>query len=122
MDTLENAFGIYGHRSGRLTGPPQAPSPAEHEAWRAARMTAFRRAKAEFEALERTAVSLMIDGAPFTGFRIDYPDCSGHEVAWNDQTVQCVSTATALDVLALRSAADEDLRRIASSVPGGPRT
>lgn len=84
-------------------------------------MTAFRQAKAEFKALERTAVSTVIGGAPFAGFRVDCPDCSGLEVDWNGQTVQCVSTAAALVVLALRSAADEDLRRIASSLPGGPR-
>jgi hypothetical protein len=121
VDTLENAFGIYGRRSRRLGGPPRGASPAELAAWRAERTAAFRRDKAEFEALARTAVSIVIDGASFVGFRVDYPDCSGLEVSWNGQTVQCVSTAAALDVLALRSAEEEDLRRIASSMPAGPR-
>jgi hypothetical protein len=115
VDTLENAFGIYGHRSGRLDGPLRGASPAEHAAWRSEQMAAFRRGKAEFEALARTAVSIVIDGASFVGVRVDYPDCSGLEVDWNDQTVQCVSTAAALDALVLRSAADGDLQRICTA-------
>ena len=121
VDTLENAFGIYGHRSGHVGGPPRGASPAEHAAWRAERSAAFHRDKAEFEALARADVSIVIDGAPVAGFRVDYPDCSGLEVNWDGRLVQCVGMAAVLDALALRSAADEDLRRIASFKPAGPR-
>jgi hypothetical protein len=121
VDTLENAFGIYGHRSGRIEGPPRGASPAERTAWRAEQVAAFRRHRAEFAALARTAASIVVDGAPVTGFRVDYPDCSGLEVNWNGQTIQCVGTAGTLDALALRSAADEDLRRVASPPSAGPR-
>jgi hypothetical protein len=119
IDTLENAFGIYGHRSGSRGGPPRGATPAEHAAWRAERVDAFRRDKAEFAALTRTAASILIDGAPYTGFRVDYPDCAGLEVDWNGQTVQCVSIAAVLDTLELRTAAPGDLRRVAS--PPRPR-
>jgi hypothetical protein len=121
VDTLHNAFGIYGHRSAPLGGPPRGAPRAEHEAWVAQRVAAHRRDRAEFEAMARTAASVPIDGAPAAGFRVDYPDCSGLEVDWNGQTVQCVSEAGVLDSLALRTAADEDFRRIASSMPDGPR-
>jgi hypothetical protein len=121
IDTLKDAFGIYGRHAGGVGGPPRGASSAELEAWRAERMAAFRRDSAEFEALTRTAVSIVIDGDRFSGFRVDYPDCSGLEVDWNGQTVQCVGLAAALDVLALRSAADEDLTGIASALPAGPR-
>lgn len=120
IDTIEDAFGIYGHRSRNLGGPPRGASSAEHEAWRAERMAAFHRNKAEFEALARRAVSILIDGSPFAGFRVDYPDCSGLEVDWNGQTVQCVGEAMVLDVLTLRSAADEDVTAIASPPTVGP--
>jgi hypothetical protein len=121
VDTLENAFGIYGHRSARYGGPPRGASPAELAAWSTERVATSRRNRAEFEALDRRAVRIMIDGAPFAGFRVDYPDCSGIEVNWNGQTVQCVGTDTALDALALRSAADTDLRDFAPPPPVGPR-
>lgn len=121
VDTLENAFGIYGRRSAGRGGPPRGASPAEEAAWHAERMAAFQRERAEFEALARTAVSIVIDGGRFEGFRVDYPDCSGLEVDWNGQTVQCVGTTAAIDTLALRTAVDEDLAGIASSLPAGPR-
>ena len=113
VDTLENAFGIYGRRSGSA-GPPRGASPAEHAAWRAERVDAFRRDKIEFEARARTSAGIVIDGIPFAGFRVDYPDCAGLEVDWNGQTVQCVGLAAVLDVLELRSAATDDLQRVAS--------
>ena len=120
IDTLQQAFGTYGRRSG-LLGPPRGASPAEVDAWRDERRGAFSRDRAEYEALSRKAVSILIDGSPFAGFRVDYPDCSGLEVDWNGQTVQCVGTTDALDVLTLRSATEEDAEAIASSLPGRPR-
>ena len=121
IDTLENAFGIYGRRSGRLDVPPRGASPAEQAARHTERVSALRRSRDAFEALPRTAASVVINGVQVAGFRIDYPDCSGLEVNWNGQTVQCVGTAAQLGALALCSAEDEDLRRIAASLPTGPR-
>lgn len=42
------------------------------------------------------------------GFRLDYPDCSGAEFAWDGRIVQCVGAAAVIDVLELRSAVPED--------------
>jgi hypothetical protein len=121
IDTLENAFGIYGHRSRDFGSPPRGASSAEREAWRAQWVAAMKRNRAEFEALERTAVSIVIDGGRFAGFRVDYPDCSGLEVDWNGQTVQCVGAPTVLDVIALCSATKEDLPGMAPPPSFGPR-
>lgn len=81
VDTLQNAFGIYGRRAAASSPPPQ------------------------------TQISVLIDGVPVPGFRIDYPDypdCSGAEFVWDGRIVQCVGAAAVIDVLELRSAVPED--------------
>ena len=49
------------------------------------------------------------DTVPVPGFRVDYPDCSGVELAWDGRIVQCVGDAAAIDVLELRRAVPEEL-------------
>lgn len=85
VDTLQNAFGIY--RKGR-SRPVLGDLPG-------------------------TPVSVLIDGIAVPGFRIDHPDCSGVELDWNGQIVQCVGEAADIDVLALRTADEADYTKFA---------
>jgi hypothetical protein len=43
------------------------------------------------------------------GFRVDYPDCSGVELAWDGCTVQCAGEPAAIDALELRRADPADI-------------
>jgi len=83
VDTLWNAVGIY-----RQSRPmPGERSPGEPP---------------------RTQVSVLIDGIAVHGSRVDYPDCSGVELDWNGQTVQCVGEAEDVQNLSLRTADETD--------------
>jgi hypothetical protein len=107
VDTLRNAFGIYG-RHAVYSPPPSAAAAEEIETWRRQHLAEVRQDRAEYEALPQTPVSVLIDAVPVPGFRVDYPDCSGVELAWDGPIVQCVGDAAAIDVLELRRAVPED--------------
>jgi hypothetical protein len=107
VDTLRDAFGIYG-RHAVYSPPPRGAAAEELEAWRQQRVAEFRQGLAEYEALPKTPVSILIDAVPVPGFRVDHPDCSGVELAWDGPIVQCVGDAAAIDVLELRRAVPED--------------
>jgi hypothetical protein len=102
IDTLHNAFGIYGRRSAASGQPPRGAGSDEIEVWKRERSAVVQRELAEFESLPRPPVSVRIDGVPVPGFRVDYPDCSGVELIWDGRIVQCVGEASAIDVLELR--------------------
>jgi hypothetical protein len=104
IDTLYTAFGISGRRDAATRRPPRGATSEELASWRRELFAEFRRAQAEYEALPQIPVSVPIDGIPVPGFRVDYPDRSGVELAWDGRTVQCVGEAAAIDVLALRRA------------------
>jgi len=104
IDTLRNAFGIYGRRDAGSRQPPRGAGTDEIEAWKAQRLAEHLREQEEYESLPRIPVSVLIDAVPVPGFRIDYPDCSGVEFVWAGQTVQCVGEAAAIDALELRRA------------------
>jgi hypothetical protein len=108
IDTLHNAFGIYGRRTAASGRPPREAGSDEIKAWKREQFAIIQREREEFESLPRTPVSVLIDGVPMPGFRVDYPDCSGVELAWDGRIVQCVGEASAIDVLELRSAAAEE--------------
>jgi hypothetical protein len=103
IDTLRNAFDIYGRRATQRR-PPRGASAEEREERKQQRLAGFRRERAEYEALPQTPVSVLIDAVPAPGFRVDYPDCSGVELAWDGRTVQRVGESAAIDALELRSA------------------
>ena len=88
VDTLYDAFALHGGRGGESS----------------------RLDRAGYEALPRIPVTVLIDGVPVPGLRVDRPDVSGVELAWDGRTVQCVGEASAIDVLELRSAAPADFR------------
>ena len=109
IDTLWNAFGIYGRRGAASGRPPRGATGEERESWYRERMAEHRREQDEYEALPQTPVSVLIDAVPVPGFRVDYPDCSGVELAWAGRIVQCVGDAAAIAVLELRRAVPEEL-------------
>ena len=116
VDTLRNAFGIYHQGRGQraLGGPPpEGLSGVELEAWKSGQVVRFRADEQEFRDLPRTPVSVLIDGIAVPGVRVDYPDCSGVEIDWNGQIVQCVGEAADIDVLALRTAGEADYTKFA---------
>jgi len=116
VDTLRNAFGIYHQGRGRRAfgGPaPKGLSGIELEAWRSGRVAEHLADRQEFRDLPRTPVSVLIDGVAVAGIRIDYPDCSGVELDWNGQTVQCVGEAADIDVIALRTVGEADYPKFA---------
>lgn len=102
IDTLHNALGIYGRRSAASGQPPRGAGSDEIDVWRQERRAVVQREREEYESLPRTPVSVPIDGVPLPGLRVDYPDCSGVELAWDGRIVQCVGKAAAIDVLELR--------------------
>lgn len=108
IDTLHNAFGTYGRRNAASGQPPHEAGSDEIAAWKKKRFAEFRREQEEYEALPRTPVSVLIDGVPVPGFRVDYPDCSGIELAWDGRIVQCIGVVAAIDVLELRSTTPEE--------------
>jgi hypothetical protein len=83
VDTLRNAFGIYHQRHPGLgeRSPGEPP---------------------------RIPVSVLIDGVAVHGFQVHYPGCSGVELDWNGQTVQCVGEAGDVEELSLRTADETD--------------
>ena len=108
VDTLWNAFGIYG-LSTAPGPPPRGMSAEECKAWFGRRHSKMMRERAEFEEMPRTAASVLINGLAVPGLRVDYPDCSGVELDWDGRTVQCVGPADLIDKLELRSAEEGDL-------------
>lgn len=112
VDTLQSAFSMYRRRHAdiRLLRPPRGARGEELEEWKRQRLAWFRQEQAEYESLPQTPVRVLIDGVPVPGFRVDYPDCSGVELAWDGPVVQCVGGTAAIDVLELRSAVPEDFR------------
>jgi len=108
VDTLWNAFGIYGR--GGVAGPPPRGLPREeHAAWFDRKHREMMQKHSEFEEMPRSAASVLIDGLAVPGSRVDYPDCSGVELDWDGRTVQCVGPADLIDKLELRSAEEDDL-------------
>jgi hypothetical protein len=85
---LRNAFGIYrqSHPGSGERSPGEPP---------------------------RTPVSVLIDGIAVHGFRVDHPDCSGVELDWNGQTVQCVGEAGDIREFTLRTADEADFAAFA---------
>lgn len=117
IDTLKNAFGIYNQGRGRRPfggPPPRGLSGIELEEWKAGRAAKSKADEQEFRSLPRTPVSVLIDGVAVPGVRVDYPDCSGVELDWNGQVVQCVGEAADIDVLSLRTADEADKAEFAS--------
>jgi hypothetical protein len=110
IDTLQTSFGIYGRRS---------IAEQVHQRWLEGRprlshqelVSASADAKIEFDAAPRRSMLILADGAPVSGTRVDFPDCSGIELGWSGQTVHCIGTAAALDGLELRSGSEEELAR-----------
>ena len=108
IDTLQTSFGIYGRRS--IAGQV-------HQRWLEGRPRLSHRelaaasadAKIEFDRAPRRSVLVRIDGAPVSGTRVDFPDCSGIEIDWSGPTVHCIATAVILDELELRSGSEEEL-------------
>jgi len=116
VDTLQNAFGSYHQGRGRPVFGGRSPkglSGIELEEWRADRVAKHREDEQEFRSLPRTPFSVLIDGIAVPGFRVDYPDCSGVELDWNGQIVQCVGEAADIDALALRTADEADYTKFA---------
>ncbi len=59
-----------------------------------------------------TPTSIVIDGTPVPGTRIDRPNRSGIHVEWRGQHVFCVGEAQLVDTVELRTATGPDFARI----------
>ncbi|MEY9860065.1 DNA-binding NarL/FixJ family response regulator [Catenulispora sp. GAS73] len=111
IDTLQNAFGLYNQARGRPTlggPPPKGMSSVEVRAWMSERAAARARSTLDFRSLPRSPFTLLVDGVGVDAVRVDYPDCSGLELNWDGQTVQCVGDPSDIDMLSLRTAVEAD--------------
>lgn len=105
------AYGAFGPK------PVEPDSLTEWQAWQADRMATWQEVRDAFDRLDRTAVSVLIDGAPVAGTRVDVPGCTGVELALGACTVYCVGRAPMIDALELRTGTGRDFELIAGRHP-----
>jgi hypothetical protein len=100
------SYGAFGPK------PVEPDSLTEWQAWQADRMATWQEVRTDFDRLDRAAVSMLVDGAPVAGSRVDVPGCTGIELDWGASTVYCVGRAPVIDALELRTGTGRDFELI----------